>query len=459
MLDALLKLGAVGFLIMLNGFFVASEFALVTARRPRIDELVDEGSRSARAVQRALEQPARFISACQIGITLSSLVLGWIAEPAVAHLFEPWLDDIVGEQGSIGSQVVSAMLALVLIASIHLIVGEQVPKMIGVQRSERAIVFSAPVIGWLSGPIRPLVAVLYWATDRILDLLGLSRQAEHSLVYTEDELRMLVTASRMQGYLEPSEQEMIERVFEFADVETDEIMIPRTEMQALPADATREDVTSLLAATGHTKFPVYGDDLDDLVGIFHIKDLVREEARGDVVEFSVRRFVRPALVVSAHTHLDELLATMKTRKSRMAIVVDEYGGTAGLVTLEDVLERIVGNLQDRQEAGPADAEELGNGVVRLSGLLSIADVNDRFGTHIDENYYNSIGGFVFGQIGRRPEVGDEVRANGHRFRVAALDGLRIDRVEIETVSSDAAHESDAETMSEEASGSGGAAGS
>jgi CBS domain containing-hemolysin-like protein len=234
----------------------------------------------------------------------------------------------------------------------------------------------------------------------------------------------------MRGYLEASEQEMIERVFAFADVETDEIMVPRTEMLALSASSTLEDIAGLVATTGHTRFPVYGDHLDDLIGVFHAKDLILQQFQAGINDFNIRRFVRPAVFVSAHTPLDELLATMKSKRSHMAIVVDEYGGTAGLVTLEDVLERIVGDVDDQVDKGPAEVEHLENGVVKVSGLLSIGDVNERFGTSIEDEYYNSVGGFVFGQLGRKPEIGDEVRANGHLFRVSELDGLRIDRIEI-----------------------------
>jgi CBS domain containing-hemolysin-like protein len=430
MTDELLKLAAVAFLILLNGFFVAAEFSLVSARSNRIDGLIDKGSWSARAVRRAMAQPNRFISACQVGITVSSLTLGWLAEPAIAHLIEPSLERVLGNDAWIGAHIVAAAIAILLITTLHIVLGEQVPKMIAIQRTERAILTTAPVIGWITLPIRPFIAFLYWLTDLILDAIGLTRQAEHSLVYTEDELKLLVSASRMQGYLEASEQEMIERVFAFADVETDEIMVPRTEMLALPATSTLDDIADLVATTGHTRFPVYGDHLDDLIGVFHAKDLIRQQFQTGLNDFNIRRFVHPAVFVSAHTPLDELLATMKAKRTHMVIVVDEYGGTAGLVTLEDVLERIVGDVDDQFDNGPAEIEHLDNGVVKVSGLLSIAEVNERFGTSIEDEYYNSLGGFVFGQLGRKPEVGDEIRANGHLFRVSELDGLRIDRIEI-----------------------------
>ncbi|CAN5570897.1 hemolysin family protein [soil metagenome] len=430
MADDVLKLIAVAVLILLNGLFVAAEFAVVAARRTQIDARADDAGRSFRAVHAILRDPGRFIVACQIGITFSTLVLGWLAQPAIAHLVEPLLDDLMSERAIWGTHALSALLALLVIGSLHVVIGGQLPKVISVQRPERAMLTAGPIARYLTVPLKPLVDGLYWLTDRLLMALGLTRQAEVSLVYTEDELKLLLTASRMQGYLEPGEQEMIERVFAFADVETDEVMVPRTEMLALASTASLDEVADLMSSTGHTRFPVYGNDLDDLIGVFHVKDLLQQTLRMPTTTFSLRRFVRPAVYVSVHTPLDELLTTMKAKRSHMAVVVDEYGGTAGLVTLEDVLERIVGAVTDRVEAGPADAEQLENGSYRLSGLLSIGDVNERFGTAISDDYYNSIGGFVFGQLGRKPELGDEVRANGHLFRVVELDGLRIDRIEI-----------------------------
>lgn len=430
MSDAL-KLLAVFGLVLMNGFFVAAEFALVSARPTRINQLAEEGNWSARTVQKAMADPNRFISACQVGITLASLALGWIAEPAIAHLIDPILEPIFGDISLISSHVISAAIALFIVTLLHIVIGEQVPKMVALQRSERTVLVSAPVVNWLSIPFRPVIALLYWLTDKVLGLLGLHWEGEHSLVYTEDELKMLVTASRMSGYLEASEQEMIERVFQFADIMADEAMVPRTEMIALSVEATYDEVLETVLDSGHSRFPVYREDLDDILGFFYSKDLLRANQAPEQREFKLRQWLRPAVFVPEHMPLDELLATMRAKQSHSVIVVDEFGGTAGLVTLEDVLERIVGDVDDgASESGP-DVEHLGNGVVRLSGLMSIQDVNDQFGTDITDPFYNSLGGFVFGQIGRRPAIGDEVVANEHVFRVAELDGLRIDRVDVE----------------------------
>jgi CBS domain containing-hemolysin-like protein len=426
-----LKLLAVLGLVLMNGFFVAAEFALVSARSTRIDQLAEEGNWSARTVQKAMHDPNRFISACQVGITLASLALGWIAEPAIGHLIDPILEPVFGDISFISSRVISAALALFIVTLLHIVIGEQVPKMIALQRSERTVLVSAPVVTWVSVPFRPIIALLYWLTDRVLRVIGLHWEGEHSLVYTEDELKMLVTASRQKGFLEASEQEMIERVFQFADIMADEAMVPRTEVIALGIDATYDEVLATVLDSGHSRFPVFRDNLDDTLGIFHSKDLLRLGDKSDRRGFTLQQWVRPAVFAPEHMPLDELLSTMRARQTHTVIVVDEFGGMAGLVTLEDVMERIVGDVDDGQSENGPDVEELANGVVRVSGLMSIQDFNDQFGTHIEDSFYNSIGGFVFGQIGRRPAVGDEVAVNGHVFRIAELDGLRIDRIDLE----------------------------
>ncbi|MEA2512618.1 MAG: magnesium and cobalt exporter, family [Thermomicrobiales bacterium] len=443
--DDLLKLGAVLGLVLMNGFFVAAEFALVSVRSTRIDQLIEQGHRMARLVKRAQADPNRFISAAQVGITMASLALGWIAEPALATIIAPAFAPIIDEHARIGVHLVAGVLAYFLVTLLHIVIGEQVPKMIALQRSEATILASAGPITWLAVPFRPLIALLYWLTALILRPLGLSWQGEHHLVYSEDELKMLVTASQQQGYLEESEQELISRVFGFADIEADEAMVPRTEMVVLPATATLPEVTATVAESGHARYPVYDTDLDDIIGIFHVKDLYRFQVRGRQGPFNLGRMVRAPIIVHSATPLDQLLAMMKRQRTHVAIVLDEYGGTAGMVTLEDVLERIVGDVRDEFEVGLDEIVISPNGETHLSGLLSIDEVNERFGLEIDDPFYNTIGGYVFGQLGRRPDVGDEVRTNGHVFRIEAMDGLRIDRLLLISAAENALEETRDET--------------
>lgn len=428
MIDELLRLSAVLGLVIINGIFVAAEFALVSVRPTRIDQLIEQGNRMARVVKRAMEDPNRFISAAQVGITMASLALGWIAEPTLAHLFEPIFEPIFGDNSRISSTIIAGILAYFIITLLHIVLGEQVPKMIALQRAEATILATAAPVSWISVPFRPMISLLYWLTGLALRPLNLQWQGEHHLVYSEDELKMLVTASQQSGFLEQSEQEMINRVFGFADRLTEEVMVPRTEMEALQVDASFEEVVTVIATSGHARYPVYGESLDDILGIFHAKDLYRVLARGQQQRFSLRRVLHDPMTVPDTMPLDDLLTQMKRKRTHIAIVVDEYGGTAGMTTLEDVLERIVGDVHDEFNMQSDEIELLANGDVRISGLLGIDEVNERFDLKLDEPFYNTVGGFVFGQLGRRPEIGDEVEADGHILRVDALDGLRIDRL-------------------------------
>lgn len=432
-MDSILKLVAVLALVAINGLFVAAEFALVGARPTRIDQLAAQGNRWARLVKRAMDDPNRFISAAQVGITMASLGLGWLAEPAVAQLLIPVLDPILGESGRIGAHLVAGAIALFVITLLHIVLGEQVPKMIALQRAESTVLAITPLVSAIAVPFRPLIALLYWLTAVVLRAIRLEWQGEHHLVYSEDELKMMITSSHQRGILDENEQAMINRVFGFAELVTEQVMVPRTEIEAIPIRASLEEVTKLVAESGHSRYPVYGENLDDLRGVFHTKDLYGLLARNELHRFSLRRMVRAPLMVAESTNLDDLLTRMKRERTQIAMVVDEYGGTAGMVALEDVLERIIGDVQDEFETEGEDIVELEKGRARISGLLSLEHINERFRLSLEDPYYNTIGGFVFGQLGRRPVVGDTVTVDGIDLKVVQLDGLRIDRIEISTL--------------------------
>lgn len=426
----LLRLGAVFGLILLNGLFVAAEFAIVTARPTRIEQMVAAGNRRARIVQRSMADPNRFISASQVGITMASLALGWIAEPALSGIVRPLLEPILGENAWIGAHVVAGILAYFIITLLHIVLGEQVPKMIALQRAEATALTTAVPVAWMSIPFRPFIALLYWLTGVVLRPLGLEQQSEHGLVYSSDELKMLVSDSQRRGLIDTSEHELINRVFGFADLTAEEAMVPRTEMTVIPIDATLQEVTKTVASSGHARFPVYGENADDILGIFYAKDLYKLLARGQTDRFQLRRMIRPPLTIPSAMQLDDLLARMKRDRTQIAMVVDEYGGTAGMVTLEDVVERIIGDVDDEFERPSQDIQPLPNGESRVSGLMPIAEANERLNLTLEDPFYLTVGGYVFGQLGRRPELGDEITAGGATLRVDALDRLRIDKVRV-----------------------------
>lgn len=444
--SSLIKLAVIPVLILLNAFFVAAEYSFVSVRPTRIDQLAEDGNRMARLVRRAKADPNRFISATQVGVTMVSLGLGWVAEPALAPLLRPLFGFLPREAGVISSHLAAGVLAYFLITLLEVVLGEQVPKLLALQRSEATVLATAGPVSWFGYALRPLIALLYWLTSVVLRAMGLQWTGEHSLVYTENELKMLITASHQKGILEESEQQMIVRVFGFGEIQADEVMVPRTELVALPLDAPLAEVVRVVATSGYARYPVYDGTIDNIVGIFHAKDLYRLLERGTERQFSLRKLARKPLMVPGSLPIDDLLADMRRRRTHLAIVIDEFGGTAGMVTLEDILERIVGEVRDEFEREPEEVLVLPNGVARVSGLLTLDEFNERFGANLEDPIYNTIAGYVFGQLGRRPEVGDEVQVDGHLLRVAALDGLRIDRLELIPISPDlAAHGNPHET--------------
>lgn len=425
-LESAWRILAVLVLVFINGFFVAAEFALVSVRPTRIDQLVAEGSARAKLVKRAMDDPNRFISAAQVGITIASLLLGALGEPALAHIFEPIFDTFLPERlGFITSHTVAFVLALVAITYLHIVLGEQVPKMLALQRAEGTIMNTAGITQRLALIFRPLIAALYWGTEVILKVLGLKWQGEHSLVYSEEELKMLVTASTQSGVLDESEQQIINRVFSFTDMTADQVMVPRTEMSCVPVNVSLQALIDLAVRDGHTRFPVYDGTIDNIVGVVHTKDLVRVLGGSRAARFNIRQILRDVLTVPETMPVDDLMREMQQRRNHMAIVIDEYGGTAGLVTLEDLLERLVGDVQDEFQAEEPDVERLPEGGAMINGLVSVDEFNEAFDVQIEDPDYNTIGGVVFGKLGRKPEVGDTVEVDSMTLCVEAMDGLRI----------------------------------
>jgi CBS domain containing-hemolysin-like protein len=412
-------------LVAVNAFFVVAEFSLVAARRGRIDQLAGEGSRPARRLQAALDDPNRAVTAAQLGISMASLALGWLAGPTVARWLEPLFAGLPGLWPWLSAYAVAAVIAFALITLLHVALGELVPKALAIQRAEAAALFVATpltLFGRFFGPVITLADAIARAVAR---LLGLPPTGAHELVHTEEELRLLVTASQEGGVLEATEEEMLHKVFAFADKEAHQVMVPRTEVAAVPAEMSlREFVDHIAREHVHTRFPVYEGSLDSIVGIIHLKDAVLAMATGRLDQ-PVRSVMRPVLVVPESIHIDDLLRQLRRRRMHMAALVDEYGGTAGIVTMEDLLEEIVGEIRDEfdvEEPGLADRHD---GTYSIDGLLTIDEFNERFGQSIEEPAYDTIAGYVFGQLGRVAQVGDEVAIDGLLLRVEAMDGLRI----------------------------------
>jgi putative hemolysin len=422
-----LELVAVALVVAANAFFVAAEYALVTVRRTRLQELEAQGSRAATRVLRLVDNPPRFISAIQLGVTLSSLALGAIGEPVVSEILGSALDLLPQSLHTSVATTISVIAAFVVLSFFHVVMGEIVPKSFTLQHAERVSLIVAGPINSFYALFRPFIWALVNASGAVLRWVGVTAPTGLSLVHSEEELKMLVTASQEAGVLEEEEEQMLHRVFGFADLTAGQVMVPRTEVVAVAADTPREVLIERLARGGHARIPVYRGDLDDVVGILHATDLLKAIAATSG-PISPAALAREALAVPETLPADDVLAEMRRRGVREALVIDEYGGTAGLVTFESLMERIVGDIGGGFGGRPPRVAVLEDGSAEIDGLALVADINEQFGLHIDEETYNTVGGYVLGRLGRRPKVGDTVDVEGRQMRVDALDGLRVERV-------------------------------
>ena len=424
----LLGLGAVVVLVLANAFFVASEFALVSVRRTRIQQLVDQGNRAAGWVQRATGHLDRAIAATQLGITLASLGLGWIGEPALAHLLQPVIGLFPGAYEEEVSHALSAGLAFAVITFLHVVVGELAPKSIALQAPERtALTVARPTI-WTSWLFYPAILLLNGAGNIILRAIGIRPASGHQMVHSVEELKMLVSASAEGGVVEDDEEVMLRAVFDFGDTLVRQVMVPRTEMVAVPSDAPLADIVRVAGEHPFSKLPVYEGDLDQIIGIVHLKDLLRVLQDPETDRRTAHDVMREALYIPETARVSSLLARFRRRHQHMAIVLDEYGGTAGVVTLADLAEEIVGEVTDAFDE--PEIQPLPDGTALIDGLTPIEEVNDHFDLTLDDPYYDTLAGLVLGRLGRLAHVGDVVIVDGAELRVEALDGLRIARVSL-----------------------------
>jgi CBS domain containing-hemolysin-like protein len=423
------RLAAVLVLVCANGFFVASEFAIVTVRKTRIDQLVAEGNRRALVVRQAVTQPYRYIAATQVGITMASLALGWVGEPTVAASIEPLLAYLPAGWARAGAHSIAVAISFVLITSLHVVCGELAPKTIALQHAEKtALLVTAPTRLFMLA-LWPFIALLNNLGAGAVRLLGLKPPSGHSMVHSEEELKMLVTASQEAGVLEEDEEQMLHRVFGFGDLTAGQVMVPRTEMNGVRAGATLPQLIEQVSRQPHPWLPVYGSGLDDIVGFLHVEDLFPAINR-PAAEFRVTDYLRKAMTVPETLKADDVLEEMRRHSTHHAVVIDEYGGTAGLVTFEGLMERIVGEVGSEFNPGRTRISVLPGGSALIDGLALTTDVNVQFGLHIDEDVYTTVGGFVLGRLGRRAHLGDRVDVEGRTLRVEALDGLRVARVHL-----------------------------
>ena len=425
----LLKLLSVIVLVAGNGFFVAAEFALVSVRSSRIETLAASGSRSAKRLMNVLQNLNAYLSASQLGITLASLALGWVGEPAVARLLEGPLSGL-SETWRHG---IAFTIGFSIITSLHIVLGEQAPKLMGLAMAEKiALTIALPMqlfYKLFSLPIR----ALDWASVRTVQLVGIKATAEHTSTYTEDELRRLVDISRESGHLRAEERRLIHRVFEFSDTVVREAMVPRTEMAAIPSTCNLEQITKAFDQHRYSRLPVYRETLDDVCGFVHSKDVMPYLLQPD--KFKLEDVLQPPLFVVDTARLEHVLRQMQKAKMHFGFVIDEHGGLEGIITLEDLLEEIVGDISDEHdEEVNEQITEVDERTYVLDGGLAVRDLNRRLKLSVPESEaYTTVAGFLMTEAGHVLKLGEVVQYDGLVFKIERIEKRRVMRVRLEVV--------------------------
>jgi putative hemolysin len=405
-------------LVLINAVFVAAEYSLVTIRRSRVEQMLAERRPGARNVADAVKNLDSYLATVQVGITMAALALGWVGEPALAHLFEPLT-------GRIGGHALSVGIVFAVVTGLSVIAGELAPRGIALQHPERVSLILAGPLRLLRAALRPVTWALNEGGWALLRPMGVRRNVGAQPHIAAEELRLIVQASAQAGAIEIGEQFLLERVLRFGDLTVANVMVPRTEVVALPADISTAAAVEAVREHRYSRYPVYRKDIDDLIGVLHVRDLLVATPSD-----TLSPLLREPLVVPSHISVERLLTEMRARRTHFVVAVDEFGGTDGIVTLEDVLEAIVGELQDEFEEADAGAPRHGpGGRIRIDGMDNVDVLQELLGVPIEDGQYNTVAGFVLDRIGHIPEAGESIEVGDYVLAVAEMDDLRIAAVE------------------------------
>ena len=415
-----LRIVIVFLLVLGNAVFVAAEYALVTGRRSRLEERAERGGRGAKTALRLMDDPVRFISTVQVGITIFAILLGAIGEPLLSGLMEPPL-----------SNTVAFLISFAILTYLSVVVGELVPKAVALQKAETLAIVLAIPLDWLARIAYPLVWLLEKSSNVLLRLLRVKPAPAGMIAYTREDIRHSVAAAEDVGELEEAEEEMLYKVFDFASKEVSAVMVPRPEVVGISVEMPPEEALRAVVDSPYTRYPVYRGSLDEVVGVLHVRDLFGAMHDLGLASVELESIVRPAFVVPETKDLAALLADFRREKQHMAVVIDEYGDMEGIVTLEDLLEEIVGDIEDEFDLPDTSIERIDETHILIEGTYTIDDFNEEFDTELEQEDYNTMAGLVFGELGRAPEVGDTVRADGMRLSVLEIEGSRIMKIEVE----------------------------
>lgn len=419
---SLFNLILVMILVLLNGFFVATEFAIVKVRESRIAQLAAEGNKRAVDVERVLHNLDAYLSACQLGITLASLGLGWLGEPAIAHLLHPVFRYFHLNETVVTS--ISFIIAFSVITFLHIVLGELAPKTLAIQYSEKVVLAVAKSIQLFYKIMYPFIQMLNWSASRFLALFHISLEP-HQEAHTEEEIRILVNESHKSGLIDQTELMLVDNIFDFSETMAREIMVPRTDMVVLNLRDPFDENVKHVQNGRFTRYPVVDGDKDHVVGSLHIKDMLTGLLEGE--SHDLQTFMRSILTVPETISISRLLTMLQKQRGQMAIIIDEYGGTAGLVTLEDIMEEIVGDIQDEFDDERPEVER-SDGMLSLDGRMLLEEVGDYLDIELESSDVDTLAGWIYMQIDHPPRVGDRVKEGMYEFVVGEVDHYRITRV-------------------------------
>lgn len=416
------------FLLFSNGFFVASEFALVSVRQTRLMQLSKEGNSTAQIAVGALANLDKYIAAVQLGITISSIGIGWVGEATLARMIEPLFVALPLVSKNIATHSISVTIAFALITLMHVVIGELMPKSVALQYPEQTALVVARPMAFITKIFTPFIFILNGLGNFLLSLMKIPPAHSSHLVHSAEELNMIIDASYNEGMLNETEKDMIQNVFKFSDLTAKQVMVPRPDMVAIESDVSYPELEKIIYEHQYTRYPVYDEDLDHVIGILHVKDVYSLPI--DRENFSVSTLIREVMLVPETITMDKLVRDFKIKKQQMAVVIDEFGGTSGLITLEDVLEEIFGDVQDEFDEEEADIRQVGADEYLANGMMRVDELAEFFSLEIDEEDVDTIAGLVVKELGRIAEVGDTVIYESLEFIVTEIDGARITQLQI-----------------------------
>ena len=418
-------------MLFVNAFFVAAEFSLVKVRKTRLEQLCNEGNSNAKKALKLVNDVNRMLAAAQLGVTIASIALGWVAESTIVQIIEPFINIFTHSAGKMSAHIIAVPISFILVTYFHVLLGEQLPKCISLRHPETLSLLIATPMDMFITLFKPFVWLLEVSGNKILAACHANSE-DASLVHSTEELDMLVDASYNEGVLNETEAEMLHNMFKFSDLMAKQVMIPRTDMVCIPNDISYEELTKETLGNQYTRYPVYEDNIDKILGFIHVKDLYTLAMTKDT--FSINKLIRPLILIPETMTLDNLIIEFKKRHCQIAVVIDEFGGTSGLITLEDVLEEIIGDVQDEfDEDAEADIKEIGENTYLANAMMRIDEFVEFLGlkeAQFEEDDVDTIAGLVVKLLGRIAEVGDSVSFNGLTFTVKEVDGARITKLQV-----------------------------